>query len=200
MNFIKIKSGPTLIEFHNSIWGEETVRVNGQVVSKQKSIMGAQHFFNVREDGKEVRYVLVTKTGENFTPLLDLYRNGINIRYNYHIHYGSQPQNEFKRKGIFFLKKYKLDEALEQFNKAKDIDKLDAEINLYIACIYSLEEDCVKGYENLAFAKEKNLPDLSVIDKHDMLAFLRIQEAFEGFKASGYTKFDKDLLAKKKEL
>lgn len=190
MNYIKIVSGPTVIEFHNSLWGEETVEVNGQIVSKQKSFLGVQHFFTVNEDGEDVRYVLVSKIVDNYLPALDLFRNGIAVQKNVPIAYGEAPANAFKKKGINLLNKYKVDEALEQFNKAKDHDPFDAEIYLYLACVYSLKEDCKKGFEHILIARQKNLSDLTVFEKHDMLAFLRIQEAFEDFKSSDYTKYD----------
>lgn len=197
MNYIKIVSGPTLIEFHNSLWGEETVKVNGQIVSKQSSFLGVQHFFNVNEDGEDVRYVLISKIGTSYLPVLDLFRNGVAIKQNVPIAYGEAPSNAFKKKGIYLLNRYKVDEALEQFTKAKELDAFDAEIYLYFACIYSLKEDCQKGFEYLSLARQKNLSDLTIIDKHDMLAYLRIQDAFEDFKKSGYTKFDPDQLTSK---
>jgi len=75
-----------------------------------------------------------------------------------------------------------------------DIDSFDAELYLYLACIYSLRENSLKGYEYLLKAKQKNLCDLSVFETNDMLAFLRIQEAFEGFKSSGYNSYDVSLM------
>ena len=194
MQYQKIISGTTIIEFHNSLWGEETIKVNGQEVSKAKSIMGAEHFFTVVENNEEARYVLVTKVDSQMQPLLDLFRNGIPIKHNLVINYGKPPQNEYKKKGILFLNKYKLEEAEAQFLKAMDIDSFDAELYLYLACIYSLRENSLKGYEYLLKAKQKNLCDLSVFETNDMLAFLRIQEAFEGFKSSGYNSYDVSLM------
>ncbi len=199
MQYQKIISGSTVIEFHNSIWGEETIKVNGQEVSKAKSIMGTQHFFTVNENDEEARYVLITKVDSQMQSLLDLFRNGIPIKQNMVISYGSQPQNEYKKKGILLLNKYKLEDAEAQFLKAMDIDSFDGEIYLYLACIYSLRENSLKGYEYLLKAKQKNLSDLSVFETNDMLAFLRIQNAFEGFKASGYNSYDANLMKNKLE-
>lgn len=98
MQYQKIISGTTVIEFHNSLWGEETIKVNGQEVSKAKSIMGAEHFFTVVENNEEARYVLVTKVDSQMQPLLDLFRNGIPIKHNLVINYGKPPQMNIKRK------------------------------------------------------------------------------------------------------
>ena len=84
-----------------------------------------------------------------------------------------------------FLNKYKLEEAEAQFLKAMDIDSFDAELYLYLACIYSLRENSLKGYEYLLKAKQKNLCDLSVFETNDMLAFLRIQEALKDLSQVG---------------
>ncbi|MBK6374909.1 MAG: hypothetical protein IPF67_17860 [Saprospiraceae bacterium] len=45
MNAIsKIISGTTVIEFTTAFGVKQTIKVNGQEVSKAKSIMGAEHF------------------------------------------------------------------------------------------------------------------------------------------------------------
>ena len=189
MYYLKIISGEHVIEFDNNLWGEEKVKVNGQLVSKQTSILGAQHFFTIEENEEDIRYVLVSKLGAAGQVMIDLFRNGIPVHQNLVVDSSGKPVNAFKKKGLSLLNDYRLDESLEQFVKAKDLDSLDAEIYLFIACIYSLKEDAAKGFENLMSAKQKKLADLSVIDNHDHLAFLRIHPAFEDFKASGYTKY-----------
>lgn len=85
-----------------------------------------------------------------------------------------------------------MDEALEQLEKAENSDGYDAEIPLYMACIYSIKEDIENGYECLIRARKKGLPDLSVIDRLDFLAYLRLQPTFDAFKASGFTTYNPD--------
>jgi len=47
-------------------------------------------------------------------------------------------------------------------------------------------------------AVENKLHDTSIIRNHEMLAFLRIQDGFEDFERSNFTKFDKKLIKKGK--
>lgn len=189
MYYLKIFSGETVLEFENNIWGEEKVSVNGQLVSKQSSFLGTQHFFTIAENEEEMRYVLVSKLGPAGQVLLDLFRNGVPIHQNLLVSTSGRPVNTHKKKGLTFLNDYRLDDAMEQFLKAKDMDSFDAEIYLFIACIYSLKEDVRNGFENLLLAKQKKLADLSVIDTHDHLAYLRIQPAFDAFRSSGYASY-----------
>lgn len=190
MQYIRAVVGDTLIEFYNSIWGEETVKVNGQEVSRQKSIMGAQHFFTLTENGEEARYVVVSKVLGNLSPAIDIFRNGVAVCINLEVVEANKHDNPLKKKGLRLLNDYRLNEALEALIKAGDLDRLDAEIPLYMACVYSLKEDAVNGFACLLSARKKNLSDISVIDTHDMLAFLRLHPAFEAFRASGYTTYD----------
>ncbi len=43
MYYKKIKTEKNIIEFHNNWLGVETVIVNGQIVSKKTSLLGAHH-------------------------------------------------------------------------------------------------------------------------------------------------------------
>ena len=50
--------------------------VFGQVVSKKSSILGTNHYFNVVENGDNIRYILTTKVDANLQVKIDLIRNG----------------------------------------------------------------------------------------------------------------------------
>lgn len=178
-----------LIELHNSIWGEETVKVNGQMVSKKSSFLGTEHFFNlINDNGSTDRYIVKSKMTD-LTVGIDIYRNGIPIIHNLVLGENPKNQNKYKKEGIKFLNDYKLNEALTALLKAADIDSEDAEIPLYLACIYSIKEDAENGFKYLALAAEKKLSNLSAIDTLDHLAYLRLHCEFESFKASGYKNF-----------
>ena len=93
MYYAKIASGETIIEFHNNWLGEETVVVNGQIVSKKSSIFGISHPFKVFEDGQTARYILTTKVNEQMQIMIDLSRNGEMIKEDIHITMGRKPKD-----------------------------------------------------------------------------------------------------------
>ncbi|MFZ2900649.1 MAG: tetratricopeptide repeat protein [Saprospiraceae bacterium] len=199
MQYQKLNSGKTIIEFHNNWLGEETVIVNGQIVSKKYSILGIHHPFTVMEDGKKIRYVLISKLN-GIEVLLDLKRNGKTIHEDVPVRWGTSPQkpkNREKFDGIAKLNAYSLEEALELFEKALDIDPDDPEIHFHMACAYSVLEKPLEAFESLKLAVERGLSHTEAILNHDMLAFVRMNPAFEGFLDSNFTRYDEDLAEKK---
>ena len=179
------------IEFHNSWTGEETVTVNKQIVSKKSSVWGTHHVFSVIENSKSINFVLTTKVNSNMQIFLDLKKDGELIKENIPVMMGGSPknpENKHKTKGLHKLKNFDLDEALVEFQKALIIDAKDPEIYIQMACVYSIQEDTVNGFSCLKKAVENKLQNIDIILTHDMLAFLRIQEGFEDFKNSNYTK------------
>ena len=158
MQYQKIKEGDTVIEFHNNWLGEETVIINGQIVSKKSSIMGTHHHFKVMENGESVNYVLTTKVNDYLQVFLDLRRNGVMVQENIPVSYGAKPKrpkNTSKKKGIVKLKEYDLDDAVITLKKANEVDPDDPEIYFYLACAYSLQEMTLEGFESLKLAVEK---------------------------------------------
>ncbi|MCB0589003.1 MAG: hypothetical protein KDD06_27190, partial [Phaeodactylibacter sp.] len=77
------------IEFHNNWLGEETVIVNGQVVSKKSSIWGTNHYFAIPENGADVKYILTSKLTDGMQVALDLIRNGELVQENVPVPFGS---------------------------------------------------------------------------------------------------------------
>ena len=188
MQYQKLISGDTIIEVHNSWLGEETITANGQVVSKKSSIAGTNHYFTVMEEGRSVRYVLTTRLTEMMQVALDLTRNGELIHDGVIMRYGSRPRkpvNTAKKKGLKLLHEYSLDEAIEQFEFALDLEPHDPEIHFHMACAHSVMERSDEGFESLRLAVAHGLKDTDAILQHDMLAFLRMDERFEGFLESG---------------
>lgn len=202
MYYKKIKTEHNTIEFHNNWLGTETIIINGQIVSKKSSIMGADHFFSLIEDGHSVRYVLTTKVNANMQVLIDLRKNGKLLEENIIVPYGGRPRarkNPFKMSGITQLKEYDIAEAVETLNKGLDINIEDPEIYFYLACCYSIEEKSLEGFNCLKNAVKYNLQNIEMILNHEMLAFLRMEEEFEGFLNSNFTKFDPKKLSDYKE-
>ena len=196
MQYQKITSEATTIEFHNNWMGEETVIVKGQVVSKKSSVWGIDHAFTVLEKGKKVKFVLTTKVDANMQVMLDLRRNDKLVVSDLRVAYGFMPKNtnKAKQEGIQKLKAYQLNEALEDFNKALKENDEDPEIYFHMACAYSVLEKPLEGFESLKKAVANNLQNTEMILNHDMLAYLRLHDAFDVFFESGFKKFDKTLL------
>lgn len=193
MQYKKVVSGDTIIEFHNNWLGEETVIVHGKIVSKKSSIMGAHHPFTVVENGEEVRYVLSSKVSEALIVFLDLRKNGEIVQADIPLKYGfapSKPKNASKDRGIICLNKYEVTEAITELKIALDIDPIDPEINFYLACAYSLTENAPLAFEQVKKAVENKLQGTESILTHDMLAFVRIHPVFEDFLNSGFKEYN----------
>lgn len=197
MQYRKIIVVNTIIEFHNSWLGEETVIVNGQRVSRKSSILGTDHYFQVEEEGKLARYVLTTKVGDLVNVLIDLKRNGKYIERDLPVPLGfgdRKTQSKLKKQGLLKLRDYDLDAALEIFRRVLDENPSDPEVYFHMACAYSVQEKAAEGFDSLKKAVELHLPDKEMIFQHDMLAFLRMHPAFESFVKHGFTAYDAGLL------
>lgn len=89
--------------------------------------------------------------------------------------------NPFKQSGIEKFKEYDYDGAIEDFQKALEIDAKDIATHFNLACAYSLNENAEKAFFHIDKAVENGLKDFSKIKSHDALAFLRIQPPFDAF-------------------
>lgn len=95
-------------------------------------------------------------------------------------------KNPFKKSGIEKFKDYDYEGAIEDFQKALQVDSRDKAIHFNLACAYSLNEEKEKSFHHLAKAVEYGLVDFEKIKTHDALAYIRIQDEFEQFVKSGY--------------
>lgn len=190
-----------MIEFHNNWLGEETVGVNGQTVSKKSSIMGTDHYFSVLENGSIARYILTSKVDANMSVYLDLHKNGSIILEDIPVLNSGMNRSTgrlailspYKISGLNKLKEYKIEEAVEDLNKALGKNPEDPEIYFHLACAYSIQEKALDGFECLRKAVSLNLNNRDMILSHDMLAYLRMHPAFEAFQHSNYMTYDKTL-------
>ncbi len=196
MQYQKLISGETIVEFHNNWLGVETVIANGRVVSQKSSVWGINHYFTVIEDGHQTRYVLTSRINSGgMEVVLDLTKNGALIHEAVPLHYGvkaAPPFNKNKKQGLKYLKEYELEESLEAFEKALQVAPKDPEIYFHMACAYSVMEQSANGFEALRMAFELGLQDEESVLNHDMLAFIRMNEAFADFLTSGFKAYDKD--------
>ena len=198
MQYKKISLGQLIIEFHNNWLGEETVIVNGQIVSKKSSVWGTNHHFKVLENGHLNRYILTTKVNEGLQVVLDLSKNGRLIKEDIPVQFstrGFKFGNKEKKKGMAALKDYELEKAVKHLNEALKQAPKDPEIHFHLACAYSILEEGEKGFNSLKSAVHYGLKDTEKILNHDMLAFLRIQDAFEDFLNSGFTEYNSNQIS-----
>ncbi len=192
MHYKKLQAGNLIIEFHNNWLGEESVLVNGQLVSKKSSIMGTDHHFTMLENGSMARYVLSSKVDQAMNVYLDLRKNHVLIQENIPIlvwgkEYEQQKKTSpYKNEGLKKLNDYKIEEAIEDFLKALDKTSDDPEIYFHLACAYSILENPEKGFESLQKAIQYGLKNKESVLTHEMLAFLRIHERFEDFMEKNY--------------
>lgn len=193
MYYQRLMLGNIEIEFHNSWTGVEQVFTNGQLVSEKYSVWGTHHYFSMQEDGQKANYILTTKVNAALQILLDISKNGELIRENVSVAYGSmpaKPQEEFRKRGLKLLQEFDLEAALSELDRAREIAPKDPEIYFHMACAYSVLEEVEAGFGCLRRAVELGWPDTNAILTHDMLAFLRLQPAFEDFQQSGFREFD----------
>lgn len=187
MHYKKIQEGNLIIEFHNNWLGEETVFVNGQMVSKKSSIMGADHHFTILENGSMARYALTSKVDHSMNVYLDLRKNHKLLQENIAVPAFGKDQGRllksspYKNEGLKKLKEYKIEEAIEDLQKALDKNYEDPEIYFHLACAYSILEDHEKGFESLQKAIQQGLKNKDHILTNEMLAYLRIHDGFESF-------------------
>ncbi len=219
MYYKQIQVGHITIEFHSNWLGEEVVIVNGQVVSRKASFAGTDHSFNVVENGTVSRYILTSKLSMMGEALLDLRKNHKLIAQNIPVPFtgsgkpaGRQQNdeddehreasnkglsfelpvlfNQHKTAGLKKLNEYHTEDALEELKKAEEKNPKDAEIQFYKACAFSILEKPAEGFEALKKSVELGLNNRDSILTNEMLAYIRIQPAFEDFVHSNYTQYD----------
>ncbi|MCP9763448.1 hypothetical protein [Lacihabitans soyangensis] len=80
MRYLTLKINPTTeLSIDNSIWGKETIKLNGAIVSEKTSIWGSEHCFEVLEDSKEVTYKVIIKMGIDIRVTYLITRDGQEI-------------------------------------------------------------------------------------------------------------------------
>ena len=74
MKFTTVYLDENKIEIFNSIFGRETIKVNGEIVSNKYSITGAEHAFSITENGTISNCKIRMGLGLNGV-VFDLYKN-----------------------------------------------------------------------------------------------------------------------------
>lgn len=183
----KVKIENNVIEIHNNWVGKQTIIFNGQVVSKKFAFSGTDHYFTVFKDGKDVPYILTTKTSSkeqilrSDQMLIDLRCDGFLLEENLLIKFGvaqEKEKNKYKAEGLKFLSDYEIPNAISALHRGLEYDNKDPHIYFYLACCFSIAEQKEAGLRNLKMAIVHHLNDKELILNHEMLAYLRTQEEF----------------------
>ena len=150
MYYTKVKSGKIVIEFHNDMWGVESVIHMARVLSKKSSVLGTSHYFLIEEDSHEIRYQLDTRLTSNAGIVLDLYRQGKLIVKDHPIPMQAKHVYGLKEKRVALklLNEFDLDEAIKACRHALEKNDDDGELYFYLACAFSLLEDLENAYQN----------------------------------------------------
>ena len=99
----------------------------------------------------------------------------------------ARPKNNpFKESGLAKYRDYDYEGAIEDYNKALQINANDIAVHFNLACAYSLTEETEKSYHHLSTAVKLGFSDFEKIKTHDALAFIRIQDEFEPFVQNNY--------------
>jgi len=99
----------------------------------------------------------------------------------------SRPKsNPYKSSGVKKFKDYDYDGAIDDFEKALQINDEDISVHFNLACCYSLTEDKNKSLFHLDKAVTLGFKDFEKIKTHDALAYLRIQDEFVAFQENNY--------------
>ncbi len=84
------------------------------------------------------------------------------------------------------FKDFDYEGAIQAFEQALKIDEDNPAVHFNLGCLYALMEDEEKALNHLDKAVAGGFKDFDRIEKHEALAWLRIQEGFEPFRQNGY--------------
>lgn len=107
--------------------------------------------------------------------------------------------NPFKKSGLKKYKDFEIEEALEDFKRGLKLEPNDVTLHFNMACSYSLLEDKDEAFKHLSIAVQNGFNDYDRIQKHDDLAFVRIQPEYDSFRASGFKYVSSEGVEEKKE-
>lgn len=97
-----------------------------------------------------------------------------------------QKAETWKQSGIKKFKEYDLDGAIADFEQSLVANPVDMASHFNVSCAYSMIENAQKGFFHLSEAIRLGFKDIEKIKSHDSLAYLRIQQSWDKFVASGY--------------
>lgn len=98
----------------------------------------------------------------------------------------TKKEDFFKRIGIEQFRSMDFEGAIESFVKALEDNLTSPSVHFNLACCYSMIENTGQALLSLEKAIENGFSDISKIQSHQALTFLRKQPEFESFVANGY--------------
>lgn len=173
-----------VIEFKNNAWdGVEHIIIDGIPYSSKTSLMGTTHEFTI--DGKLYTYIVRVSPWSLMEVTLTLYIDKVlifkdTITYDYSFHKGSFSFSSHTYKGKKKMQLYDIEEAIACFHEALEIKPNDWDAHFYLACCYSLLEDVEHGLKHLQAYIRNNPKKIDRVRQEEHLAFLRMQDGYEG--------------------
>jgi hypothetical protein len=76
MRVLVVNGNKIEIDLLSLVSGTETIYYNGEIVSQQKSILGADHIFTVKENGEDAIYEIKVGLGFPVRSTVVITRNG----------------------------------------------------------------------------------------------------------------------------
>ena len=107
--------------------------------------------------------------------------------------------NPYMKTGKQKFKDYEYEGAIDDFNKALEVDPQNIAAHFNLACAHSLMEHNDKAFYHLDRAVALGFDDFNTIKTRDHLAYLRIQPEFLQFEANNF-RLAKQLKATKENL
>lgn len=105
---------------------------------------------------------------------------------NYNKFKESIQSQGFNKSGVAKLREFNIEGAIQDFNKAIEMDPNDKFVHFNLACAYSIDEQTLNAFKHLDLAVERGFKEWGKIETHDALAYVRINPAFDLFKSNGY--------------
>ena len=99
---------------------------------------------------------------------------------------GRGIQNPFKISGLKKYKDFDLEGAIEDFREGLKLEPNDIALHFNLACAYSLTEQVDLAYKSIDKAVSLGFDDFTKIKSHDDLAYVRIQDRWDGFVANQF--------------
>ena len=121
------------------------------------------------------------RTSRPSQPVTDYSKSKNRVNQGAKIH--RRKAKSFIKAGKAFFAEYDLPAAIEQFDKALELDPRNPAIHFNLACAYSLSEQTERAIYHLNEAIRTGFNDFEKIKTHDALAYLRVQPEFNTFEA-----------------
>lgn len=111
----------------------------------------------------------------------------------------SRKADPYLKSGIEKYKDFDFNGAIADFKKSLGVRPKSIKTHFYLACAYSMTEQADEGFFHLDKAVALGFNEIEKIKTMDALAFLRIQDEYDTFKANGFRLMQKNVDAPEAE-